>query len=242
MKKILITAPLRQDPRYFDEYRESVDKLIVPDGYEVETFYVVNNCDEIIPHLRKSDQWIVCDNPNDYAKTAGDHIWSNDNIQRVALFRNITIEFALNAGFDYWWSVDTDLVLHPMTLKALLDADKDIVSEIFWSKDPGGYEWCNAWMRDKYSGTEPQFKTPGLYQVGMTGACTLVKRKVLEAGVNYDFLPNLTIWGEDRHFSIRAAAHRFELWVDTHYPAWHLFTDEVYREYMRRKEEGSLWV
>ena len=238
MKKILITAPLRQDPRYFDEYRASVDKLIIPDGYEVETFYVVNNCDEIIPHLRKDDQWIVCDNPNEYIKTNGDHIWKDDNIHRVALFRNITIEFALNAGFDYWWSVDTDIVLHPMTLKALLDADKDIVSEIFWSRDPGGYEWCNAWMRDRYSGTEPQFHTPGLYHVGMTGACTLVKRKVLEAGVNYDFLPNLTIWGEDRHFCIRAAAHRFEMWVDTHYPATHLFTEKDYQAYMARKENG----
>lgn len=238
MKRILITSPLRQDPRYFDEYRESVDKLIVPEGYEIRTFYVVNNCDEILPHLRKSDEYVVCDNPNDYVKTSGDHVWQDDNIRRVAMFRNMTIEYALLGGFDYWFSVDTDIVLHPMTLQALLDADKDIVSEIFWSKDPGGYEWCNAWMRDRYSGTEPQFKTPGLYQVGMTGACTLVKRKVLEAGVNYDFLPNLTIWGEDRHFCIRAAAHRFEMWVDTHYPATHLFTENDYKAYMARKEDG----
>lgn len=238
MKWILITAPLRQDPRYFDEYRESVDRLIVPEGYKVNTYYVINNCDEIMPHLRKNDSFIVCDNPNAYLKTAGDHVWQDENIRRVAELRNYTIDFALDAGYDYWFSIDTDLVLHPMTLKALLDADKDIVSEIFWSKDPGGYEWCNAWMRDRYSGTEPQFKTPGLYQVGMTGACTLVKRKVLEAGVNYDFLPNLTIWGEDRHFCIRAAAHRFEMWVDTHYPATHLFTENDYKAYMARKENG----
>ena len=51
MKRILITAPLRQDPRFFDEYRESVDKLIVPEGYEIKVFYVVNNCDDIIPHV-----------------------------------------------------------------------------------------------------------------------------------------------------------------------------------------------
>ena len=239
MKRILITAPLRQDPRYFDEYRESVDKLIIPEGCEVKTFYVINNCEEIFSHLYPHDAFIIRDNPNEYIKTAGDHVWGDNNIQKVAYFRNLTIQYALDQGFDYWWSVDTDIVLHPMTLKTLLDADKDIVSEIFWSKDPGGYEWCNAWMRDKYSGTEPKFKTPGLYQVGMTGACTLVKRKVLEAGVNYDFLPNLSIWGEDRHFSIRAAAHRFELWVDTHYPATHLFTEREYQEYMRKKVDGQ---
>ncbi len=238
MKRILITAPLRQDPRFFDEYHKSVMKLIVPKGYKIDTYYVINNCDEILPHLHPFDKYIICDNPNEYVKTAGDHVWQDENVRRVAMFRNMTIEYALLGGFDYWFSVDTDIVLHPMTLQALLDADKDICSEIFWSKDPGGYEWCNAWMRDRYSGTEPQFKTPGLYQVGMTGACTLVKRKVLEAGVNYDFLPNLTIWGEDRHFCIRAAAHRFEMWEDTHYPATHLFTENDYKAYMARKENG----
>ena len=239
MTKILITAPLRQDPRYFEEYRQGVENLIVPKGCKVDTFYVVNGCDEIIPYLRPKDKYIVFENDTRYRKILNDHEWSDEAIDKVAMYRNITIDYALEHGYDYWFSVDTDIVLHPMTLKTLLDADKDIVSEIFWSKDPGGYEWCNAWMKDRYSGTERQFYTPGLYQCGMTGACTLVKRKVLEAGVNYDFLPNLSIWGEDRHFSIRAAAHRFELWVDTHYPATHLFTEREYQEYMRKKVDGQ---
>lgn len=242
MKKVLITAPLRQDIKYFVEHRESIDKQIIPDGYTVNVFYIVNNCDEIIPYLKPGDFYVVCDNHTEYSKTINDHVWHNDTVAKVAEYRNMTIDYALGHGYDYWFSIDTDIAIHPMTLKTLIEADKDICSEIFWSKDPGGYEWCNAWMKDEYSGTEPEFKTPGLYQVGMTGACTLIKRKVFEAGVNYDFLPNLSIWGEDRHFSIRAAAHRFELWVDTHYPAWHLFTDEVYREYMRRKGSDSQWV
>ena len=239
MKKVLITAPLRQDLKYFIEYRKSVGKLIVPHGYKVDVFYVINNCDDVIPYLENHypyDKFVVCNDDNEYIKTNGDHIWRDKTIQKVAQYRNMTIDYALEHGYDYWFSVDTDLVLHPYTLCDLLDDNKDIVSEIFWSKDPGGYEWCNAWMRDKYSGTEAKFKEPGLYQVGMTGACTLVKRKVLEAGVNYDFLPNLTIWGEDRHFCIRAAAHRFEMWVDTRCPATHLFTEQCYQEYMRNKE------
>ena len=235
VKRVLLAAPLRQDPRIFDEYRESISRLIVPQGYQLDTFFVVNNCDEIIPHLYPEDNYIVCDNPFEYTKTPDDHIWKNDTVAKVAEFRNMTIQQALVFGYDYWFSVDTDIVLHPQTLVALLKANKDIVSEIFWSKDPYGFEWCNAWMKDRYSGTEDKFYTPGLYEVGMTGACTLVKRKVLEAGVNYDFLPNITIWGEDRHFCIRAAAHRFGIWVDTHYPATHLFTEQCYQDYMKQK-------
>lgn len=235
MKRILITAPARQDPKIFDEYREGIANLIIPDGYEISTFYVVNNCPELIPHLRPSDNYCVQDTTEQYIKTDNDHIWTTQNTMKVGLLRNMTIEYALHFGFDYWFSVDTDVVLHPDTLRTLIEADKNIVSEIFWSVDKYGNKWCNAWMYDRYSGVKPEWQHPGLYQCGMTGACTLVKRKVLEAGVNYSFVPNLTMWGEDRHFCIRAAVHGFELWIDTHYPATHLYTETEYINYMKRK-------
>ena len=235
MPSVLITAPLRQEPKIFDEYRDSIDRLIIPDGYEVSTFYVVNNCPEIIPCLRPSDNYIVQDTDEQYTKTSNDHVWTTQNTMKVGQLRNITIDYAIRNGFDYWLSVDTDLVLHPMTLTQLLQSDKDIVSEIFWSYDKNGYQWCNAWMYDRYSGVKPEWHNPGLYQVGMTGALTLVKRSVLTAGVNYSFVPNLTMWGEDRHFCIRAAVHGFELWIDTHYPATHLYTESEYQKYMSTK-------
>ena len=38
--KILITAPLKQEPKIFEEYQKSLDRLIVPEGYSVERFAV----------------------------------------------------------------------------------------------------------------------------------------------------------------------------------------------------------
>ena len=78
------------------------------------------------------------------------------------------------------------------------------------------------------------WKKPGLYRVGMTGALTLVKRRVFEAGVDYTRIPNImrALRGEDRHFCVRAACAGFELWVDTHYQATHLYTRRLYEEYM----------
>jgi GT2 family glycosyltransferase len=151
--------------------------------------------------------------------------------------RNMTIRHALDHGYDYWFSVDTDLVLHPDTLRYLLEADKDIVSEIFWSTSKDIHYWCNAWMYDQGSGMPDEWHNPGLYQVGMTGACTLVKRHVLESGVDYTHIPNIqrALYGEDRHFCVRAAVHGFELWVDTHCPAIHLYTETEYQKYMNRK-------
>ena len=84
-----------------------------------------------------------------------------------------------------------------------------------------------------------EFTEPGLYQVGMTGALTLVRTDVLRAGVSFDPIPNIknALWGEDRWFCIRAAVLGFEMWLDTHYPAEHLFTDALYNDYVRRRSD-----
>lgn len=241
MQKVLITAPARQEPKIFREYRKSIADLIVPDGYQVDTYFVVNDCPELLPCLYQDDHFDVLDTGAAYSKTHNDHIWSEQNIINMETLRNKTIQYALDHNYDYWFSVDTDLVLHPMTLTALLDADKDIISELFFTVSQDRYRWCNAWMYDQYSQNPPEWETPGVYPCGMTGACTLAKRKVLEAGVNYSRIPNIrnALRGEDRWFSIRAAVLGFECWIDTHYPPDHLYTETEYQKYLARKQNGT---
>ena len=233
MKKILITAPLRQDADIFQAYQTGLDRLEVPEGYEVSRFFVVNDCNEVIPHIRNAE-YIMTETREAYEKTHNDHLWTLSLMARMSDLRNMTIRKMLDGGYDYWFSVDTDIVLDPLTLRWLIDADKDIVSEIFWTQAPNGRYWCNAWMVDQSAGMDDGWRRPGLYRVGMTGACTLVKRKVFEAGVDYTQIPNIdrALRGEDRHFCVRAACAGFEMWVDTHCPAEHLYTRKLYEEYM----------
>lgn len=66
---------------------------------------------------------------------------------------------------------------------------------------------------------------PGIYEVGGLGACTLISSSALSSGISYDRVRNISYWGEDRHFCIRAAALGFPLFVDTHFPALHLYRD-----------------
>lgn len=233
MKKILITAPLRQDTDIFRAYQEGLDALEVPEGYEVSRYFVVNNCNEVIPFIHDA-KYTVMDTGEEYEKTGNDHLWTLDNMWKMGDLRNETIREALDGGYDYWLSVDTDIVLDPWTLYRLMEADKDIVSEIFWTQAPNGRYWCNAWLVDQASGMPEEWRKPGLYRVGMTGALTLVKREVFEAGVSYARIQNIhsALRGEDRHFCVRAACAGFEMWVDTHCPATHLYTRKLYEEYM----------
>ena len=236
MKKILITAPLRQDADVFREYQKGLDGLEVPEGYTVDRFFVVNDCPGIEKEIRDA-KYITVETGEVYEKTHNDHLWSLDLMLKMGELRNLTIKEMLEGGYDYWLSADTDIVLNPWTLYHLLEADKDIVSEIFWTMAPNGREWCNAWMMDQAAGMREEWRKPGLYRVGMTGALTLVKRKVFEAGVDYTRIPNIhqALRGEDRHFCVRAAVMGFELWIDTHAPARHLYTRKLYEEYMREK-------
>lgn len=236
MKKILITAPLRQETDVFLEYQKGLDALEVPEGYEVSRFFVVNDCREIIPYIENAE-FVVADTGKEYEKTGNDHLWTLDLMLKMSDLRNRTIVEMLTGGYDYWLSVDTDIVLDPKTLRTLIEADKDIVSEIFWTQAPSGRYWCNAWMVDQAAGMKEDWKKPGLYRCGMTGALTLVKRKVFEAGVDYTPIPNVyqALRGEDRHFCVRAACAGFEMWIDSHCPATHLYTRKVFEDYMARR-------
>ena len=236
MKKILITAPLRQDVDIFREYQEGLDRLEVPEGFTVDRFFVVNDCPEVIPEIRDA-KTVTVETGEVYEKTHNDHLWTLDLMWKMGEMRNMTIREMMEGGYDYWLSVDTDIVLDPWTLYHLIQADKDIVSEIFWTQAPNGRYWCNAWMVDQSAGMREEWRKPGLYEVGMTGALTLVKRRVFEAGVDYSRIPNINtaLRGEDRHFCVRAACAGFSLWVDTHAPAMHLYTRKLYDEYMKSK-------
>ena len=226
MTRVLIAAPLRQDPKIFIEYQKGLDNLIMPDGVTADRYFVVNDCDEVIPYIRDAEYDVV----NYGAMQYSDHLWTGELVGNMATYRNMTIRKALEGGYDYLFSADTDLVLEKHTLQQLLADDKDCVAGLFWTNG-----WSNAWMYDQVTGNNlPEWQEPGLYRVGGTGALFLIKRKVLEAGVDYTPIPNLrkAVFGEDRHFCIRAVCNGFEIWADNHCQPVHLYKNKHYDDYI----------
>jgi hypothetical protein len=225
--KVLIAAPLRQDPKIFTEYQRGLDSLIIPEGAEVDRYFVVNDCDEVIPYIRGAKIDVV---NNQNAMAYQNHLWTGELVSAMSVYRNMTIRETLEGGYDYLLSVDTDLVLEEHTLMQLIEDDKDCVAGMFWTNG-----WSNCWMYDQVSENNlPEWQTPGLYRVGGTGALFLIKRKVLEAGVDYTPIPNLrkAVFGEDRHFCIRAVCNGFELWADNRCQPVHLYRNKQYDDYI----------
>lgn len=227
MKRVLIAAPLRQDPKIFEEYQKGLDALIIPDDVMVDRFFVVNDCVEVVPYIRCAD-YVEVNNEN--GMMYRDHLWTGELVGNMSTYRNMTIRRALEGGYDYLLSVDTDLVLEPHTLQYLMAADKDCVAGLFWTNG-----WSNAWMYDQAEdNNRAEWKIPGTYRIGGSGALFLIKRKVLLSGVDYTPIPNLrkAVFGEDRHFCIRAVCHGFEIWADSHCLPVHLYTKRHYDQYM----------
>ncbi len=237
--RILIGGPARQDIPTFIEHLKSIEELELPEGCSLHKFYIINDCPELKPLLKYGES-IEINTGDEYVRTEDTHYWSDGNLSKMSVLRNKFLEQAHVFGYDYAFFVDSDLVLNPETLKWLLAAKKDIIAEIFWTQDRPGSKsvWPNCWDYDQAAFTDESLKSwmkPGVYKVGGTGACMLLSRKVLDAGVNYDPIYNVrkVLKGEDRWFMIRAVCAGFELFIDTHAPAWHLYRPSELERFKR---------
>ena len=177
-----------------------------------------------------------------YKRDEVTHHWNDELIGRVAGWKDRFIQFAREEGYDALFLVDSDLLLHPETVESLLETEKPLVSAIFWTQwYPESMELPQVWLKDHYwpwqTDGDPdaaraeqtkllmKLRMPGVYEVGGLGACTLIARTALEQPISFQRIPNLSLWGEDRHFCVRAAALGLGLSVDTRYPAFHVYRD-----------------
>lgn len=251
MKKILIGSPIRQGPEILKYFLDSLRGLETA-GFKVDYMFIDDNQVEKSSFLLKgfrpaNSRVVIIPGQGDgmeYIKDNVKHHWNEQLVWKVAGYKNSIIKFCLEEGYDYLLLVDSDLVLHPRTLLRLVSTEKDIISEIFWTRwNPGGMELPQVWLYDSYtlclcrrdediSNEEKYARTlkfletlrkPGVYRVGGLGALTLFSRYALDKGVYFNEIYNLSFSGEDRHLCVRAVALGFELFVDTYFPAYHLY-------------------
>lgn len=250
IKRVIIASPVRQDHLILSEFLDGLTKL-EREGLQVDCIFVDNNSDPLSSKLLKDFTMqnsiktiIKIDTGDQYVCNERTHHWSNELIWKVADFKNQIIIFAREKVYDYLFLVDSDLILHPKTLVHLISTEKDIISEVFWTK------WFEkdmylpqVWLMDEYTFFEKgnneklsldevtkksvkfleMLQKPGTYKVGGLGACTLITKKALQKGVSFSKIYNLSFVGEDRHFCIRAAALGLEMYADTHYTPFHIY-------------------
>jgi len=249
--KVLLGSPICQKAEILSNFLLSIKELSIGELLNLDFFFIDDNIEDessqlLVRFAEENPNTILTKVQEDrsYICNENTHVWDEELIWKVAKFKNNIICRAAKNNYDYLFLVDSDLVLHPKTLEHLICLKKDIVSEIFWTKwEPDFPELPQVWVSDQYNLFKSsrgenltqseilnrvqlfinKLKVPGVYPIGGLGACTLISKKALHSGVNFNEIYNLSFVGEDRHFCIRAAALGFNLFVDTHYPAYHIY-------------------
>lgn len=209
--------------------------------------------------LLKNGTDFINEKNEEYVCTSDSHYWKKGLINRIIEFKNDIIRYAREINSDYLFFVDSDIVLYPDTINHLASRNVDILSNVFWTKWSANapispqvwkQDESNCYERDWDTEYTPlqkrqleldfvnQLKIPGIYRVGGLGACTLLNKRSIESGVNFSLLDNISFWGEDRHFCIRARALGLELYVDTVYPAYHIYRESYLLKVNLYKERG----
>lgn len=236
---VMIGCPVQNREEVIKYYLEHIGNLDYPKKKIILLFFV-NNTDDNTARIIKAfyrkhlEEYLDClifeDNKVYKGRQDGQHRMSRD-FTLFSIVRNRFLDYAKNyQGWDYLFSVDSDVLVPPETLEKLLSRDKDIISALVyngkaWDKRTKTYNY-RIFRKDPITGREGYtFHTnipDEIFPVDLTGACTLIRREVIEAGVKYKPFHR----GEDLPFCISAKEKGFNIFLDPTIQTIHLLAGD----------------
>ena len=224
--KIMIGSPLQNRESCLVSYLENIRNLNYPKE-KIHLAFLLNNSHdnsyeilktfrkEYLKYYRKISIWDVTGLNNDYQ----DFRAPGRDYKCIADARNLWLSI-LDSESQYLFSVDSDILVEPETLNKLLSRQKDICSALVWNNHSGPTNLYNIlrWNgRRYYKVIEHDFEGD-LIEVEITGACYLIRRRVIDSGVRYSYHTH----GEDFGFCIQAKDKGFKLFCDTTQRPYHI--------------------
>ena len=244
MKKILITTPVYQNIKIFKEYLWSLNRLEIPEGYEIHKYFYLYNANNIKKFL-KFNEYEIFNNEIELKKQDTDYIWKQKNYDAISQMRTKALVKAREENYDYIFSVNSDIILHKKTLIDLISENKEIISKIYWTS----YDKENPWNmipncydeRDRnhkmiYRNPLIHYKFIGTYEVGVTYGATLISSKVFNEPL-IDYYPIKVLSSsflEDYSFCVKCKCifPKLKIYINTLHPGKHLCTEEDYKNWI----------
>lgn len=209
MAKVLIGVVTYGKQRYcLDEFLSCVARQSV----KADVLFVVNNGESAYATLIKSKGFNAVEDPKP----------ASTRIEKIVNGRNYVRDYALKNDYDFLLFLDSDVLVHPRALEALLATKQDVAAGIYLNvfqiagkpvvapvlfKDMGNGE-CQLYT---YEGAAKQ----QILEIGAAGlGCALISRKVLQA-VPFRAFNNSSTGGEDMAFFVDARSKGFKTVANT---------------------------
>ena len=241
--RILCGTTVRKPATVLRFYLASLAAQVLPPNVELHPIFVDDNTDaESSKLLRefelggraaivtRAEVASVQDFSDAHPQT---HQWSPSAMLRVGRSKDWILDYARRLDFDAVWFVDADLICEPRTLTNLLAAPGPITTAVYWTRWSAGgtetrkvYAAPQVWLKHPYElagagYAEHEFRDRlarrQMTKVAGYGACTLISKHALHAGVAFAPVPGVSLdglmAGEDRHFCIRAQRLHLDGWA-----------------------------
>src|SRR3989338_6269245 len=218
--KVLVGCPTSDYHKYcLSDYKESVKNL----SYNNYSVVLVDNSydKDYYKNLEDSQTRVIkCT----YSESARD---------RIVRSRNILRDIALNENYDYFLSLEQDVIPPNDVIEKLLRHKKDIVSGVYFGQYTRGNQkrlLPMLWVAKKDDPTKIRYVPLALnyvnsgdfFKVDLSGlGCILISRKVLE-NINFKYNSGLKKQFDDISFCIDARNKGFEIYADTSVKCKHL--------------------
>ncbi len=236
--KILIGCPTYSRYRYcVDEWLERV-KEIINHSKEHEIDYI------LVDNSKEDDFFNELKQKANIVKSP----YFNDVKQRIAYSRNLLRQKVLDEDYDYFFSLEQDVIPKKDILEKLLKANKKIISAYYSKpvlvglKDKETGEIHNAflelaliWLKVKEKNRvkralPQQVKNKGISEVGGFGiGCALISRNVLKK-IKFKFIENKKAF-DDLLFCEDAENNGYQLFLDSDIQVKHLHKPWTEKEY-----------
>ena len=217
-KKIMIGCPIRNRAWILPSYLESLTSLEYPSKY-LNYCFIVNDCTDSTLSLLDT---FAAQHPNQVdiivhdlgQRKSRSHLRGYYCFTHLAQLRNTLLSAFLKSNCDCLFSVDSDIIMPPISLQQLLADDCEIVSALVCN----GHELGNTGIYNILRHTEEgrwihmrDIPRDRIFEVDCTGAAYLLKREVIEMyGVRY----SAAYGAEDIGFCRDAALKGLKIFCD----------------------------
>jgi hypothetical protein len=224
--KVLLAAPVRDRAWVLPQFIQHLQAQNLT-NVQLDTLFLANNCQDQTVSLLKEANLRVIEKNHLSTRTAGS-LRGQYSFSHLAYLRNLLVQAFLETDNEYFFSVDTDILLPSSGLQTLLAHKKNICSMLLCNQLTG--EPCKrAHNIMKWNETHQKFQhllqweEGEILEVDLTGAVYLIHRNVLEDGVRYSYHGQ----GEDAAFCTAAKQKGYHLYCDTSLRPVHMMAPGV---------------